>query len=132
MEKLRHMVKRAGHGCWLLVVLLLLNQASTLHLHMHHADDSGASQSSRQIDLEAKGSRFDFQHHDDVHVIDLNADTFAKKWDGASMAALLTVLLLCLYLVPFIRPILLSRGSTELPPHSLYLISPPLRAPPHG
>ncbi len=134
MDRLRHLVQRYRRGVWVLAAAVLLMQAVPLHMHLHHVDDPASVTASHVMDVHvadtASQHQHQHQHHDDVHVIDLNAETFVKKSDDNLLIPWLFACVLAIFIVPLVRSTWTPVPSPDRQQRFLFLTAPPLRAPP--
>lgn len=117
---------------WILAAAVCMMQALPLHLHLHHDDADHVAGIAHTADVHLATSLDDRAHHDDAHVIDLDANTILKSLNADAFIPLLLCVLLTLVFIPVVQlwhHIPAPAGSS---PRQRYLEFAPLRAPPHA
>ena len=109
-----------------------LLQLMPLHMHLHHVEDPDATGLFHVVDIQAANSADDEQHHDDAHVIDLNADAIVKLINLDLLVPLLFVFLLTGYFTSSVQWWSQCLDSDNRTTRQLFLICSPLRAPPRS
>ncbi len=115
-------------------VTLLFSQIFTLHMHVQHDDISLASATKHSVNVHLTSSlhetMIDSNNHHTAVEFDVSPDSMVKKIELYNLAALLFFIIgfiLCIPLVICIRK--QYHYQSQLNP-LLYLLQPPLRAPP--
>jgi hypothetical protein len=129
---MRH-IQRHKRYIWILAAAVCMMQTLPLHLHLHHDTADHVDGIVHTADLHLATSPDDRAHHDDAHVIDLDANSILKSLDADALVPLLLFcLLLTLVFTPLVRRPHYFPAPAGTSARPRYLEFAPLRAPPHA
>lgn len=132
MHRMMRHIQRHRRSLWILAVAVCLMQILPLHLHLHHTGPADPGHIAHAADVHIASSPDDREHHDDAHVIDLDANSILKSLDSDTFVPLLFLCLLTLVFIPVVLHRKYFPVPAGAPPRQIYLQFAPLRAPPHA